>query len=83
MNASADEKAKKKLASFVGMIEDILVKYGVEAVKTKSGAAFDGKLHEANTENFNPKNAVVEKSIRTGFATKTLVIRKEIVGIRD
>lgn len=83
MNASADETAKKNLASFVGMIEDILVKYGVEAVKTKSGAAFDGKLHEANTEDFNPKNAVVEKSIRTGFATKTLVIRKEIVGIRD
>lgn len=81
--SASDEKMQKNLASFLDMIEDTLIKYGVESIKTGEGKEFDGKLHEATSQNFNPKAAFVSESIRTGFRTKDGIIRKEQVAVKN
>lgn len=71
---------KNNYEAFLGMIEDILTKYGISTIKTKSGEKFDGRLHDVKgRENFNPKSAVIKESLRSGFMSDMVVIQKERV----
>lgn len=61
------------------MIADGLAAFGVEEVVSGPGTVFEGGIHETDAVHFSSKEAVITKSIRSGFRYGELVLQKEKV----
>lgn len=64
---------------FLYSISDALAVFGVEEIASHSGDSFDGKIHEAKICDFSSRNAIIKKSIRSGYRYKDIIIQKERV----
>lgn len=64
---------------YMEMIADGLAAFGVEEIVSPSGTAFSGGIHETDAAHFSSREAVVAKSVRSGFRYGDLVLQKEKV----
>lgn len=73
------------LTLFMEIIEENLSEYGIITIKTEENAPFQGKYHKiaGNISDFNPKTAIVTKSLKPGFIWDDVVKEKELVEIID
>ena len=76
--------AGESLLDLAEVVAQDLAEYGIESIITEPGAPFSGTIHEAvGKEQFDPKNVIVQKSLRFGFRRDTVILRKEKVEITD
>lgn len=77
------KKFLKYLGMFKDMIEENLALYGLSPIKTQAGEKFDAKIHKAisQTNDYDPQNVTVKKSIYAGFMWGDTVKIKEAVEI--
>ena len=66
---------------FLYSLSDALAVFGVEEIVSYPGDAFDGKIHETESNGFSSRSAVIKKSIRTGYRYKDIIIQKEKVAV--
>lgn len=66
---------------FLYSISDALAVFGIEEISSCPGENFDGKIHEAESNDFSSRRAVIKKCIRSGYRYKDVVIQKEKVEI--
>lgn len=66
---------------FLYSLSDALAVFGVEEIVSYPGDAFDGKIHQVQTDIFSSRSAVIKKSVRSGYRYKDVVIQKEKVEI--
>lgn len=72
------------MEAFLFMITDALSEYGITNINTLPGAPFNGKFHEVyQCRAFDPRRAVVARSLRDGFAWGDQVIRKEKIILKE
>ena len=64
---------------FLYSILDSLAVFGVEEISSCEGDHFDGRIHEAESSDFSSRNAIIKKSIRSGFKYMDVIIQKEKV----
>lgn len=68
------------LEVLLDMITEYLAEYGISSIASSPGECFQGKIHEGRSNRcFDPRYAVVHKSLRTGFRWGEQVIQKERV----
>lgn len=74
--------AVNNYADFLDTIVDSLAVFGIEEIKSGAGTGFNGAIHEVvGNDRFSPKSALVNKSIRSGFRYKEIIIQKEKITI--
>lgn len=66
---------------FLYSLSDSLAVFGVEEIVSSPGDSFEGKIHEAPTNDFSSRSAVIKKSVRSGYRYKDIIIQKEKVEI--
>ncbi len=71
--------AVENYKEYMEMIADGLAAFGVEEVVSGPGTVFEGGIHETDAVHFSSKEAVITKSIRSGFRYGELVLQKEKV----
>lgn len=66
---------------FLYSISDALAVFGIEEISSCPGDSFDGKIHEAESNDFSSRRAIIKKCIRSGYRYKDVIIQKEKVEI--
>lgn len=83
---SYDEQNYKNLinnsSAYLEELEDCLESLGIEIIVSTSGSPFQGKYHETQQTDFNPKNSVILKSVVPGFKYDDDIIVKERVKVQ-
>lgn len=78
------EKCAQSMDVFLDMITEYLADYGICTLASSSGQPFSAKYQEAANKGmqFNPKTAIIKRSLRNGFAWDEQVLQKEKVEIQ-
>ncbi len=81
-NANEDYiNAVQNYEDFLYTIADGLSLFGIEEISSVTGDVFDGKLHEADRNDFSSRTAIIKESVRSGFRYEDIIIQKEKVMI--
>lgn len=77
------EKCAHSMDVFLDMITEYLADYGIRTLASSSRQPFSAKYQEAANKvmQFNPKTAIIKKSLRNGFVWDEQVLQKEKVEI--
>ncbi len=74
----------ESLLDLAEVVAQDLTEYGIEPIITDPGSPYNGALHEAvGKEQFDPRNVIVQRSLRFGFRRETVVLRREKVTVTD
>lgn len=68
---------------FLYTIEEIFAKFGIKKISSSTGDSFDGAIHKATVNEFDPRASVVDESIKAGFIYGETILRKEIVSVKN
>ena len=79
------ENAAYNMGVFIDMIVEYLADFGIKTIQSCQGDPFSGRCHCLKNKNrqFDPKTAVVKRSVRSGFALDDVVLKKEIIEIME
>ena len=84
ISAREELPAGEILLDLAEIVAQDLAEYGIEPIITDPGTPFGGAIHEAvGNDQFDPKSAIVQKSLRFGFRRDSVILRKEKVEITD
>lgn len=73
----------ENLSAFRSVMLNVFAAAGVDAIISEPGTLINGKIHEVlENSDFDPRTAVIEKSLRAGFKLGETVLRKERVSVR-
>ena len=77
-------KNKNNMKQIMDMISEYLSDYGIEVLISEPSSKFNAKTQRPLNQNtqFNPQNALIERSYRAGFKLDDQIIEKEIVVIK-
>ena len=84
ISAREELPAGEILLDLAEIVAQDLAEYGIEPIITDPGTPFGGAIHEAvGNDQFDPRSAIVQKSLRFGFRRDSVILRKEKVEITD
>lgn len=75
------ENTAYNMEVFLDMITEYLADFGIHTICSTPGERFQTKYHEAKGSQFDPRSAVIKRSLRNGFVWEEQVLQKERVEI--
>ena len=78
-------KMAGNMDEFLALISEYLIDYGIITISSQAGSRFNSRTQRVieSNPNFDPRNAIIKKSICSGFSLGEQVIEKEIVVIDE